>query len=330
MNTLPARGICRPADAPTSPPGISIVIPHLNQPDLLAKCLTCLHEQSFDMRQAEIIVVDNGSAEPPRAVVEAFPGTRLATEATPGPGPARNRGVALARAPVVAFTDSDCLPDRGWVAAILARFAADPGLPVIGGDLRVVIETSGRPNIAEAYDQLYGFRQRLNIGRHRFSATANMAARREVLAAVGPFAGLDTSEDLDWGQRAAALGFPTVFAEEMLVGHPARRSMAALRAQWDRHVTHSYRLWADGSRGRLRWALTIPLIALSPLAELPNVLTSDRVSGGRARALAFAGLVRVRLFRAWRMLLAMVDGAGETRQLRWNPPSPPAPGPRRP
>ena len=42
-----------------------------------------------------------------------------------------------------------------------------------------------------------------------------------------PFAGLDTSEDLDWGQRAAALGFPTVFAEEALVRHPARRSMAA-------------------------------------------------------------------------------------------------------
>jgi glycosyltransferase involved in cell wall biosynthesis len=328
MNSLPARAIRPPAGDPTSPPGISIVIPHLNQPDLLAKCLACLREQSFDMRQAEIIVVDNGSAEPPHAVVEAYPGTRLATETIPGPGPARNRGVALARAPVVAFTDADCLPDRGWVAAIVARFAADPGLAILGGDLRVVIETPGRPNMAEAYDMLYGFRQRLNVAWRRFSATANLATRRTVLDAVGPFGGLDISEDLEWGQRAAALGFTTVFAEEMLVHHPARRSMAALRAQWDRHVTHAYRLTADRPRGRLRWALTIPLIALSPLAELPTVLASDRLSGGRARALAFAGLVRMRLFRAWRMLLAMVDGAGETRRLRWNPPGPPAPGPR--
>ena len=182
--------------------------------------------------------------------------------------------------------------------------------------------------MAEAYDQLYGFRQRLNIGRHRFSATANMAARRSVLDAVGPFAGLDTSEDLDWGQRAAALGFPTVFAEEALVRHPARQSMAALRAQWGRHVTHFYRLKAAGARGRLRWAATIPLMALSPLAELPTVIISDRVAGPRARALAFAGLVRVRLFRAWRMLLAMADGAGETRRLRWNPPDVSPPGPR--
>ena len=316
---------------PTPPaisPAISIVIPHLNQPELLAKCLACLHEQSVDMARTEVIVVDNGSAEPPRSVVDAFPGTLLAIETTPGPGPARNRGMALSRAPIVAFTDSDCLPDRGWVAAILARFAAEPHLAVVGGDLRVVIETPGRPNMAEAYDQLYGFRQRLNIGRHRFSATANMAARRSVLDAVGPFAGLDTSEDLDWGQRAAALGFPTVFAEEVLVRHPARRSMAALRAQWGRHVTHFYRLKAAGTRGRLRWAATIPLMALSPLAELPTVITSDRVAGPRARALAFAGLVRVRLFRAWRMLLAMADGAGETRRLRWNPPDVSPPGPR--
>ena len=63
-------------------------------------------------------------------------------------------------------------------------------------------------------------------------------------------------------------------------------------------------------------------MALSPLAELPTVITSDRVAGPRARALAFAGLVRVRLFRAWRMLLAMLDGAGETRPAALEPPCP--------
>jgi glycosyltransferase involved in cell wall biosynthesis len=311
-----------PRPRPAARPEISIIIPHLNQSALLAECLACLREQSFDMSRAEIIVIDNGSAEPPCAAVEAFPGTRLVTETTPGPGPARNRGVALARAPVVAFTDADCLPDRGWVEAILARFAADPGLAILGGDVQVVIDPPGRPNMAEAYDMLYGFRQRLNIAWRRFSATANLATRRAVLDAVGPFGGLDISEDLEWGQRAAARGFTTVFAEEMLVRHPARRSMAALRAQWGRHVTHSYRLGAERTGGRIRWALTIPLIALSPLAEVPTVLTSDRVAGPRARALAFAGLVRMRLFRARRMLLAMLDGAGETRRLRWNPPQP--------
>jgi hypothetical protein len=61
-------------------------------------------------------------------------------------------------------------------------------------------------------------------------------------------------------------------------------------------------------------------MALSPLAELPLVLFSDRIAGPRTRALAFAGLVQIRLFRAWRMLLAMADGAGATHRLRWNRP----------
>ena len=50
------------------------------------------------------------------------------------------------------------------------------------------------------------------------------------------------------------------------------------------------------------------------------MLFSDRIAGPRTRALAFAGLVQIRLFRAWRMLLAMLDGDGATRRLRWNRP----------
>ena len=75
-----------------------------------------------------------------------FPGVVLAREPRPGPGLARNRGVELARAPILAFTDADCLPEPGWAAAILARFAADPGLAILGGEVRVAIATpGGRP-----------------------------------------------------------------------------------------------------------------------------------------------------------------------------------------
>ena len=300
-------------------PDVSIIIPHLNQPALLRKCLLCLQEQSFDMRRAEIIVIDNGSHEVPADVIRAFPNVVLASESEAGPGPARNRGVALSRAPILAFTDSDCLPDRGWVAAILARFTAEPDLAIIGGDLRIVIPSPDTPTMAEAFELLYGFRQRLNITRHRFSATANMATRRAVLDAVGPFGGLQLSEDRDWGQRAARMGYRTEFAPEALVRHPARRTMAALHAQWGRHVSHFYRESTADRCGRVKWTLTIPLMVLSPLAEIPNVLRSNRISGLRTRILAFAGLVNVRVFRAWRMLTAMFEGgAGRTANTRWN------------
>jgi glycosyltransferase involved in cell wall biosynthesis len=300
------------------PPAISIVIPHLNDAERLGRCLAALAAQDADMARAEIIVVDNGSREPPAGLVAGVPGARLVEEATPGPGPARNRGAALAAAPVLAFTDSDCIPAPDWVATILARFAAEPGTGIIGGDVRVFAADPDRPSPAEAYDLLYAFQQRTHIARRRFSVTANLAVRREVFAAVGPFGGLEVSEDLDWGQRAAALGHATRFAPEIVVRHPARADMAALRAQWDRHTSHFYRVRAATRLGRLQWALTIPVMAASPLAEIPKILASDRIAGPWSRWQVFRGVAGLRLHRARRMLEAMQGGRARTASREWN------------
>lgn len=214
-----------PGDGHPQEPEVSVVIPHLNDAARLELCLTALAAQTIEPGRFEVLVIDNGSKEPPAGLVARFPGMRLAAEPTPGPGPARNRGIALARAPIVAFTDSDCIPDPGWLATVLATFAADPACAALGGSVRVFAATPERPNLAEAFDLVYGFRQELTIARHGFSATANLAVRREVFAAVGGFAGLSVSEDMEWGRRAKRAGFPTRFVPQAVVAHPARRSM---------------------------------------------------------------------------------------------------------
>jgi GT2 family glycosyltransferase len=272
-------------------PAISIVIPHLNDAERLGRCLAALAGQDADMARAEIIVVDNGSREPPAA-------TRAA--------------------PILAFTDSDCIPEPGWVAAILARFAAEPGTGIIGGEVRVFAADPGRPTPAEAYDLLYAFQQRTHIARRRFSVTANLAVRSEVFAAVGPFGGLEVSEDLDWGQRAAALGHRTHYAPEVVVRHPARADMAALQAQWARHTSHFYQARAATAAGRLKWALTIPVMATSPLAEIPRILASPKLAGAPARWRAFRGLAALRLYRARAMAQAMQDARHRAGNARWN------------
>ena len=319
MNAAPGGQLHRAAEVvPAAVPYISVIIPHLNQPRPLGACLDALGRQTLAPDRFEVLVVDNGSTPLPTHVVASLPGVHLAYEPEPGPGPARNRGVALARAEILAFLDADCVPDPGWLAAILAAFAADPAAAVLGGAVRVFAETPGRPSRAEAFDLVYGFRQELTIARHDFAATANLAVRRAVFAAVGGFAGLAVSEDMDWGRRAKIAGFPTRFVPAAMVHHPARRSMSDLRGQWDRHVGHYWSMQPKTLRGRAAWALRAAAVAVTPAAEIPRILGSDRLRGPRQRLAAFRALAAMRLYRARRMLAALSGPPSRQRGAGWN------------
>ena len=64
-------------------PLISVLIPHLNQPQDLEACLSSLDAQSLARSLFEIIVVDNGSICVPEAIVERYDGTRLLQNRSP-------------------------------------------------------------------------------------------------------------------------------------------------------------------------------------------------------------------------------------------------------
>lgn len=297
-------------------PLLSIVVPHLNQPELLTLFLRSLHDQ-FDMSRVEVIVVDNGSRRMPEAEVAPFPGVRLDHEPTPGPGPARNRGVALSSAPIIAFTDSDVLLAPDWMPRLLARFE-DPGTQIIGGEIRVFAEDPARPTMAEAYECVYAFPQADYIPNQGFSVSANLATRREVFDAVGPFAGIEIAEDTDWGQRATRMGYRVIYAPEVLVHHPARREMADLYRKWDRNISHHYEAFAGGTAGKVKWVAKAGALVVSPLANIPKIATSDRLSGARDRWLALRGLAGLRFYRARKMLAAMRHHDTKTASTSWN------------
>ena len=89
---------------------LSIIIPHYNLPsELLERCIASIVRQGIATSDYEIIVVDDGSPEPPRWVEDSFPGTeiRLITAAHGGPGAARNRGIDEAKGTYIEFVDAD-------------------------------------------------------------------------------------------------------------------------------------------------------------------------------------------------------------------------------
>jgi GT2 family glycosyltransferase len=296
-------------------PRISVIIPHLNQPDMLARCLASLVAGS--LQPDEIIVVDNGSHLLPTAVCGQFPGVRLLQETTAGPGPARNCGVAASMGEILAFIDADCLADPDWLAGAEAA-VADPTATILGGDVRIALATPERMTMTEAYESVYAYRMDRYIAREGFTGTGNMVVRREVLADVGPFAGIDLAEDRDWGRRATAKGYRIRFVPEMRVYHPARKTLAELFHKWDRQSAHDYADARMRSGGRLRFALKAMAMPFSPLAEVFQLGFTDRLAGPRARLLAFVALLRVRFYRTRVMLRILFSGGVEGLAEGWN------------
>jgi glycosyltransferase involved in cell wall biosynthesis len=294
---------------------LSVIIPHLNQPSSLDRCLASL---AAGRRKAhEILVVDNGSTSLPQAVCDKYPGVRLLQETTPGPGPARNFGCSNSVGEVLAFIDADCLADPEWLSVAEAAMA-DPTATILGGDVRIALADPERLTALEAYESIYAYRMDRYIAREGFTGTGNLIVRRTVMDAVGPFAGLSVAEDRDWGQRATKMGYRVRYVAAMKVYHPARTSFAELAIKWDRHTAHDFASACEQPGGRLRFLLKTLAMAASPVAEIPRVLGSDRIKGWRSRLLAFACLLKIRLYRAWIMARLVLGADASKLSGAWN------------
>ena len=171
-----------PREAATTGLRVSVVIPTYQRPELLRRCLDALVEQRLDPAWYEIIVVDDGQSDDTEDVVaqlaeqtRGMPELRyLRPEGTRGPAAARNRGWRAARAPVVAFTDDDTVPDADWLRYGVVAMSVDRA--AVWG--RIVVPTSAVPTDHEKTTQ--GLEQAEFV-------TANCFVRRDALEAVGGF-----------------------------------------------------------------------------------------------------------------------------------------------
>ncbi len=258
-------------------------------------------------------MADNGSDAPLPPAIMDHPGLTALVETTPGPGPARSAGAGVARAPLLAFTDCDCRPDPGWLAAITAHFADGDAAPAMAGDVRIAFKNPDQPTGLEAYEAIYGYRQYLYVARDGYAATCNFAVRAEIFARVGPFAGLEVAEDRDWGQRATRMGIAHAYVPAAVIRTPARGSFGELARKWDRHIGHDF----AERPGRLKWALRALALLASPVGELPRVAKSDRVSGPGAKIRAMAVLIRIRAYRSLQMLKLLLGGDAAGLRAGW-------------
>ncbi len=295
-------------------PLISVIIPHLNQPDGLEACLGSLHSQTLERSAFEVIVVDNGSTSLPRAVVERYPGTLLLQELKPGPGPARNRGAEAASADIFAFTDSDCRAHPDWLNQALRTLQGAPQRTILGGDVQIWREPNTAITALEAYESVFAYRFKLYIEQHGFCGTGNLVVRKSDFDNIGPFRGIDVAEDIEWGQSARAAGYTFRYVSGMIVFHPARQSLRELLVKWDRHIQHAVNAGSKNATWQARWVFRALAVLLSPVVDWSKVIASDRIHGALPRIKAIIVLIAVRWYRAYKMVFLLMS----RRQVRWN------------
>jgi glycosyltransferase involved in cell wall biosynthesis len=295
-------------------PLISVVVPHLNQPEALEACLSSLDAQSLERCFFEIIVVDNGSVLIPEDIVANHSGTRLVRELQPGPGPARNLGVRFATGDIIAFIDADCRAHRDWLLNAFQTIRSSPEGTILGGDVQIWRNCWNKSTAIEAYEAVFGYRFKLFIERHGYCGTGNLIVRRTDYEKAGPFAGIEFAEDVEWGQRARSAGLTFRYVPEMIVFHPARPSLQELCVKWDRHTQHNLNM-ARGKPGwKIRWIALALAVLASPIADSIRVFCSDRIQGVPTRLKAIIVLFAIRAYRARKMLSLL----SASKDVAWN------------
>ncbi len=208
---------------------VSVIIPVLNDTIGLGQTLTALDNQTYPCDLYEIIIVDNGSTEDLAPVVGQFSQAKSIQESQPGSYIARNRGISIARGEILAFTDSDCIPEANWIEEGVRQLRSVNNCGLVAGKINFYYQKHNQPTIVELYDSTTFLNQKKYVEQLHYAATANMFTTKAVMGEVGKFnPDLKSGGDKEWGQRVYDRGYLLVYGADVCISHPARASLSEI------------------------------------------------------------------------------------------------------
>jgi glycosyltransferase involved in cell wall biosynthesis len=214
---------------------ITVVVIGWNQGRFLGDALRSVLPQVAD--PAQVVVVDNGSADETAAVAGAHPGVRYLYQANAGPSGARNAGLAQVATPFVLFLDADDMLATGALAQARAALADAPDAPLAYGGFcevdeegRLLFEAPVNPRGREFPGLLTG---------NHIAMHGTVLYRTEAVRAVGGFdPALRSCEDYDLYMK--------------LAGGPPFATYDLIAARYRRHRDNATRDAAQMLRNALK------------------------------------------------------------------------------
>lgn len=209
-----------------SSPIVSVVIPTRNRGRLLREVIESLWQQTMSPANYEIIVVDNcsedGTAEMIAELQTNSPCDLIYHRMAMNQGPvhSRNVGVAMARAEIIAFTDSDCAAASDWLALGVDMLQSTPDVAFVTGP---VLDKPGQPV------RIFTSRNGAPPGENPTYPSCNAFYRKKVFMEMG---GFDESvwirdlggspiecADTDLAWKIKKKGYPNLFLENLIIYH---------------------------------------------------------------------------------------------------------------
>ena len=220
-------------------PFVSVIIPTYNDWDRLKLCLEALKSQTYPLECFEILVVNNNPDDLPPYKIETG-NVRLLKEAKPGSYAARNLGILYAKAEILAFIDSDCIPTPNWLHYGIISITSDSENSIVAGYINVFPKLYNKPNIIELFSMNFELSQEKYVKIKRF-ATANVFIKKNVFRSIGNFNDLLKSNgDFEFAKRASNNFFLIKYCNNCVVAHPARSSFNQISIKAKRKAGGAY------------------------------------------------------------------------------------------
>lgn len=180
---------------------VSVIVPTYHEEPGIESFLRQFERQTLPRSEFEIIIVDGGSEDRTREVAARY-ADRVILQTSRGIGGARNDGVVLARADIIATTDADCRVADDWLERISRHFENPEVVAVCGpdGPLERSLKARAIFFFVRAVIRLVAL-----VGVYGTGGT-NSAFRKEAFLAVGGYRSLPHSDDIDLGVRIRSRG----------------------------------------------------------------------------------------------------------------------------
>jgi mycofactocin system glycosyltransferase len=214
----------RPASGP-SHRDVTVVIPVRDNPSGVNRLVAAL-------RGMRVVVVDDGSVSPIKQTDFELMHCDVQVLRHPrskGPASARNTGLTVCSTDFVAFLDSDVVPRRGWLEALLGHFC-DPAVALVAPRIVNLAQPDSLVSRYEAVRSSLDLGQReapvVPYGTVSYVPSAAIICRRTVLKEVGGFdETLKSGEDVDLCWRFVEAGARLRYEPIATVAHEHRTQL---------------------------------------------------------------------------------------------------------